>query len=176
MNLFNFDKPQKSIDSESVIRQEDRKTGRQEDRKTGRQGKRMNAGLNIARWTVLTFTLLPLVVSCESSTRVDQKTGSDKVKVETTGETYTADPLTKVLPDAVQNATPFTRTGTDKCLSDAAIKNKSGDGTLSLCKKDPNSKEVQTNGSICSEDVVSVNKEDGTTRCMSDPAPKTKVK
>ena len=159
MEFFNFNKPQKSIDSRLVIRQEDRKTGRQ-----------MNIGLEITRWTALAFTLTSLGACSESSTRVDQTTGSDGVKVETTGPTYRADPLTPVLPDAAQNATPFTRTGPDKCLKSATGKNKDGDtNSLSLCTKNPNlevgQRIIQTNIGNCPEIDVIVDSVTGKTRC-----------
>ena len=168
MEFFNFNKPQKSIDSESVIRQKDRKTERQ-----------MNIGLNLARWTALAFTLTSLGACSESSTRVDQTTGNDGVKVETTGPTYRADPLTPVLPDAAQNATPFTQSGRNKCLKDATGKNKGNDpDSLSLCTKDPNptagQRIIQTNGGdTCPEIKVVRDPVTGKIGCMSAPAQNT---
>ena len=177
MEFFNFNIRQKSIDSESVIRQEDRKTGRQEDRKTGRELWKeiiMNAGLETARWGI--YGSLALLMACsESSTRVDQTTGSDGVKVETTGPTYRTDPLTPVLPDAAQNATPFTRTGTDRCLESATGNNKGGDtNKLSLCTRNPNptvgQKIIQTNGGdTCPEIKVVRDPVTGKIGCMSAP-------
>ena len=168
MGIFNFDTPQESIDSRLVIRQEDRKTGRQ-----------MNIGLEITRWTALAFTLTSLGACSESSTRVDQRKDNNGVKIEETGPTYTTDPAARLLPKAVQNATSFTRTDSDRCLESATGKNKGGDtNRLSLCTKDPNptagQRIIQTNGGdTCPEIKVVRDPVTGKIGCMSAPARNT---